>query len=276
MKRLAFLLALVSAGCEVPLDPIEQTDLVYSLSGYLDASADTQWVRVENVSTVAEVSPDALEADVVLTELGSGLEIVMQQKVQTFENGPAHLFWTTEDVELGGRYRLVAQRRADGAETTTTVSIPADGSFEVEVRDGRFTCPTSVTVRGADALADVQARYVVTGPRGRPFRFAYIDEVRDVEDVGFVGSVYPGEDATQMGIDPVTFAGLASAEIVVAVTTDDWPDLFRQTLEDALTVEGFGVENGLGFVGGVVTERRPFVPGINGSPFGPPPGPCRR
>ena len=277
MTRLALLLAVALAGCEVGLDPVLESGLVFSLSGYLDASADTQWVRVEPVLPTAETSAAALEADVTLTELGSGLEAALTQEVRAFANGPAHLFWTTADVALGGRYRLVARRRADGAETTTTVSIPADGSFEVEVRDGRFTCPTAVTVRGATALADVQARYVVATPQGtRPYRFPYIDEVRDVPDVGLVASVYPGEDAARMEIDPVSFAGLASAEIVVAVTTDDWPDLFRRTLEDALAVEGFGVENGLGFVGGVVTVRRPFIPGTNGSPFGPPPGPCRR
>ena len=269
-------LLFVLAGCEVPLDPIQDSDLVFSLSGYLDASADTQWVRVEPVAETADVSPDALEADVVLTDLGSGLEVALEQRVRTFVNGPAHLFWTTMDVRLGGEYRLAARRRADGAETSTTVSIPADGSFEIEVRDGQFACPTEVVVRGADALADVQARYLVARQGGRSFRFATIGDTRAVEDLGFVSPIYAGEHADRMEIDPVTFGGLVSAEVVVAVTTDDWPDLFRRTLEDALTLEGFGVENGLGFVGGVVTERRPFIPGVIGTPFGPPPRPCRR
>ena len=62
---------------------------------------------------------------------------------------------------------------------------------------------------------------------------------------------------------------------VVAVATEAWPAPAGLTLEDVLLdIQGEGVENGLGFVGGVVTQRHPFVPGVTGSPFGPPPTPC--
>ena len=42
MRRALPLIALVLAACEVPLDPIAESDLSFALSGYLDASADTQ------------------------------------------------------------------------------------------------------------------------------------------------------------------------------------------------------------------------------------------
>ena len=62
MRRALPLIALVLAACEVPLDPIAESDLSFALSGYLDASADTQWVRVERVDPVAGVERAAPRA----------------------------------------------------------------------------------------------------------------------------------------------------------------------------------------------------------------------
>ena len=278
MSRLLALLvvALGLAGCEVAFDPIAESDFVYAFSGYLDASADTQWVRVEDVAPSTDPNPDLLAVEVTLTDLASGAVTGLTQEVRTFATGPAHLFWTTADVPLGARYRLEARRLADGATTSTTVAIPADGSFTVEVESGRFICPTVVTIQGAGRVADVQARYVVArNGEALDYRFAHVDRLENDGAGTDIGRVYFGEDARRMNLDPLFFPDLLSADIVVAVSTEDWPAPAGLTLEDVLLdIQGEGVENGLGFVGGVVTQRHAFVPGVIGSPFGPPPTPC--
>ena len=52
-----------------------------------------------------------------------------------------------------------------------------------------------------------------------------------------------GEDARRMSLDPLFFPDLLSADIVVAVSTEDWPAPAGLTLEDVLLdIQGEGVE----------------------------------
>lgn len=272
MTRLGLLLALLGlAACEVPLDPIERSDRVYSLSGYLDTSADTQWVRVEPLARTADGDPEPIDAVVTLADLGGGGEVTLRQRVRTFASGPAHLFWTTADVAPGQTYRLRA-RRPDGAVATTDITLPASGSFAVTVVTGPRICPTLVEVSGAERVVDVQARYVVLED-GAPveYRFSHADTFRRQEDGSIAASIYYADDARVMGLDPLidpAFQGVLSSDVVAAVATDDWPDPTGLSLEEILQIEGFGVEGGVGFVGGAVTERRPFTPGVLESGFG--------
>ena len=277
MRRLALLslgaLAAVAA-CEVPLDPIADSDLVYTFSGYLDASADTQVVRVEPVAPTALADPGLIDADVTLTDLASGATVALDPSVTTFPTGPAHLFRTDAPIALGGRYRLAA-RRSDGAESSTEIEIPAPGSYSIVVRPGPKVCPTAVTIAGAERVVDVQARYVIEqGGRRVERRFSHADTFAVLDDGSLRASVYFGVDALEMGIDPISMEGLISAELVVAISTDAWPDPLGITLEEALQMETGAVENGLGFVGGAVTETRGYVPGVIEIGFGAEFRPC--
>ena len=280
MRQLALLLAgLALAACEVPLDPIEPSDLYFSMSGYLDASADTQWVRVEPVARTVDPNAEPLDVVVTLTDEAAGQTVPLAQEVRPFLTGPAHLFWTTRAISLGGHYQLAA-RRPDGAETTTDVQIPADGSFSVDVVTGRETCPTIVTVSGAERVVEVQARYVVRRDgREVEYRFSHADTFEELGGGAIQASIYYADDAIRMGLDPLLapdLAGVLVSDVVVGVSTNAWPNVAGLTLEDFLQVEGFGVENGLGFVGGAVTERRPFVPGVVVFRFGAEIRPCTK
>ena len=170
VRRLAVLLLLGLAACEAPLDPIAESDLAYSFSGYLDASADTQWVRVEPFGRVNAPTPGPLDAVVSLVK-PDGTVRPMTQEVRTFETGPAHLFWSTEDVVPAASYRIEV-RGADGTMAVAPVDVPDDSALEIDLVDGLIHCPTVVRVSGAEFLVDVQARYVT--PDGRPFRFSKV------------------------------------------------------------------------------------------------------
>ena len=123
-----------------------------------------------------------------------------------------------------------------------------------------------VRVSGAEFLVDVQARYVT--PDGRPFRFSKAESFAVLTGGAIGASIYYGSDADAMDIDLLPDPAV-SAEIVVAVGTDDWVSVGDLSLEAALALAGRGrIEGGVGFLGGVVTKRFPFVPGVG--PFPPP------
>lgn len=55
---------------------------------------------------------------------------------------------------------------------------------------------------------------------------------------------------------------MVRTEVTVALGTDDWPDPLGLDLETALILApSERIENGVGFVGGTVTETQTFVPG---------------
>lgn len=265
MKATPVLLAaLVVWGCEAPLDPIADSDLVYSMSGYLDASADTQWVRVEPFGRTSAVSDAPLDADVTLV-LPDGQRQPMTQEVRTFATGPAHLFRSTADILPGQTYH-VEVRGPDGRQARAEVEIPDVTDLDIELVDGIIHCPTAVFVGGAEFLVDVQARYTVRGS-GRSFRFSKAESFSEAIGERTQASIYFGDDALDMEVPPLPWESGVTPEIFVAIGTDDWLAPSELTLEAALAQAGFShIEGGVGFVGGVVTRRIPFVPGVGAFP----------
>ena len=262
----ALLLAAALAGCEAPLDPVAPSDLAYSLSGYLDASADTQWVRVEpfGASAVAARLEGALPADVYLG-LPDGSRVPMAQDVRAFVTGPAHLFWTTEDVEPGRTYRVEVEGHG-GDRAVATVAVPDVDALDIRLTDGLIHCPTAVFVDGVEFLVDVQSRYTVGGS-GRSFRFSKAESFTEVADGSTRASIYFGDDAALMGVPLLPWQSGVSMEVFVAVGTDEWLAPSELSLEAALSHAGSGrIEGGVGFVGGVVTRRFPFVAGVGKFP----------
>ena len=267
-RALAFVALLGLAGCDVPFEPVLESDLYFSLSGYLDVSADTQWVRIEPLSPTADPDPEAIDAVATLVDLESGTSVPMTQRVRTFPNGPAHLFWTTEAVRPDATYRLDV-RRSDGAETRATVVIPPVEDVEIDILDGETRCPTNIYVGGTDQVADVQTRYTVFRAGGTKYRFTKLESLGYELDGRLRFSAYYGDDAERMGLPGLPLPeDQVLSEITVAIGTEDWPDIVGLDLETALILSpSERIENGVGFVGGTVTTTRTFEPGTITSGF---------
>jgi hypothetical protein len=128
-------LTAVAAACDESFEPTAPSDFAFSVFGYLDASADTQWIRVMPIRPLRTTSPGPLAATVTLEHLGTGRIIQLEDSV--FEFSPTsegafyvHNFWTPEDIEPGATYRFSARR--EGKEPAeAVVEIPRD--YEVEV-----------------------------------------------------------------------------------------------------------------------------------------------
>lgn len=132
--------AVVATACDESFDPIAPSELAYSVFGYLDASTDTQWIRVMPIRPLKVTSQDPLAATVTLEHLGTGRIIELRDSLFRFTSPPdrglgsdgayVHNFWTAEDIEPGADYRFSA--RLEGREPAeAVVEVPLD--YEVEL-----------------------------------------------------------------------------------------------------------------------------------------------
>lgn len=122
-------LAILLGACEVPFEPIQPSNLVYSIHGHLDASASRQWVRVAPIRSSLIESPGPIDAVVTLEEIETGERIAMTDSLAGQAGGPSDTavsgrnFTTTMRMVPGRHYRLTATR-SDGAQSSATVLIP--------------------------------------------------------------------------------------------------------------------------------------------------------
>ncbi len=158
--------AAVVAACDESFDPIAPSELGLSVFGYLDASADTQWIRVMPIRPLSVTSQDPLGITVTLEQLGNGQIIELRDSLFTYsaysdsdlfaEGAYLHNFWTPEEIEPGASYGFSARR--EGKEPAeTVVEIPHE--YEVEVAINQ--------VRSRGATDELR----ITGLKHLPFLF---------------------------------------------------------------------------------------------------------
>lgn len=265
-RRLACVLAAVStlaAGCNDSFEPIAPSrGAQLSVFGYLDASADTQWIRVTPLRPIKMTSPDSLGLAVRLTELGTGRTIALRDSLfrfsreddATFSSTSAyvHNFWTVEKILPGARYRF-SVRLESGDTAEAVVDIPRYYPVEVSVAQ----------IRAPDYIR-------IPGPRHLPFlvktaRFYDrcgwgADSVRlepDSADVRLFGAEFnEGEvdERANCGYVTVTRRGFW-----MAASEASWP------VSDASALAGLGIPeqhsnitNAVGFLGGVLSRSVPY------------------
>ena len=276
--RCALLAAVLLAApaCETSVDPFVESDRYFSVFGYLDAGADTQFVRVSPLRRGVPVSPDPLDAVVTLEHLATGRTVTLRDSVFTYGGGRrAHNFWTAEPILPGATYRLTVGR-SDGAASTATVSVPPappDVGLDTGRSIGVANPPAQViTIDGIAAVADVQVRYVLADGTSR-LAVSYLPAVNRFASGRFVatGNLYEDLRQRTSGACPA----VAAAEVFVAAAEPGWPDFLALSDEELVLPDAFGnVEGGLGFVGGIYGRRVPW-PGLAGL-FGAKQGWCER
>lgn len=254
----ALLASAFASGCDRPFQPFEENRSgPFSMVGYLDLRADTQWVRVMPVRQSLLSGPEPIDAVVTLEHLGSGRTVTLQDSLFQFKDSRldgvsyVHVFWTTERLEAGARYELKAVR-SDGALSTAVVDMPADLEFTflnprdtawVEIRAERV-----LFVETFHTMSTSGGQYGATvGKRQRP------------------PAPTPDPRLHVLAVDGIAPFALGMVdvrrpELRIAAARSDWP--FDASLTDLdATLPGTtpsNVENGLGFVGGVVTWTIPF------------------
>lgn len=260
LYRLRFLLTgliflLLIAGCDNTFEPLQENDrFFFSIFGYLDVSADTQWVRVVPVRESIENIPDMEDVTVTLEHIGEGEKAVMKDSLFTyFHSGEAYNHWVAMELFPEETYRLSAAY-PDGRSSYVEVIMPED--FPTPVLDNE----TMLEVDGVKRLADVRTVYHVLFPLiDQVERISFPkDEISPRPPDGYRINLRPGRDRSYLN---EFFAGgeIIREQIFVASAGPEWHD-FRSLERRIFNLpdEISNVENGVGFLTGVVSKTIPF------------------
>lgn len=251
----------------------ENDQYQFSMNGYLDASADTQWVRITPAREQLETSTEIPEMTVTIENTGTGEVITMRDSL--FQNSGANYlnFWTTESIRHNQTYRLVAER-PDGEKTHATIEIPGELPTPMVVIQTSFGGPTtySVVVDGSVHVADVQSKWYIRLKTPnlvteRTFTFAYRNSADTTETYGgaFTYQLEPEQELEEIErsvlLPPDGEIEVVNRQIYVASTSSPW-SVDVSSMDDltyALPQTFSNVENGVGFVTGIDSKSVPYA-----------------
>ncbi len=269
---------LLLAGCNQTFEPIKESESVpLSLYGYLDASIDTQYIRITPIRYQLDQSFEIPEMNIVLQK-GDGDETIrFNDSLFQFRQGFNVInAWTTEDIQPEETYQIRAER-ADGAASRVSITIPKD--FPVpELFDYGNGCTAVLRIKGVERLVDVQSKWhvdflfptpggvtieekIITLPlRHRAKRIAageyeiFIDTYEELIQIE-KESLVPGGFI----IRPY------SRILFIASGGPEWRDEIASIgdLEYALPEGVSNIENGLGYMLGIVSKTVSYYPSPN-------------
>lgn len=269
---LAVAAVVLLARCDTSFEVFGESDAHFSLFGVLDAASDTQWVRVESLQDSLLLDTKPLDAVVAMTHLASGRRVTWRDSLFRFIGGAAaYNVWTDEPIAPLATYRLAATR-SDGATSVVTVTLP-DTFPDPEINvypfslinlpiSGNVCATTFEMVIRLERLAALQITYHVPTARGavRRYSVSYVLKAERAANGSFEVIVPWVEDLRELaaldrdiGLDELL--GLSAVDLLVASAGPDWPDNALDDETVALPGAVTHVENGFGFVGGVVSKR---------------------
>ncbi len=259
---------LLLARCDTAFNPIQESDFHFSVFGFLDAAADSQFIRISPVRDSIALAPGPIDAVVTLEHLASGRTIPFRDSLFTFQTSLderlAYNFWSSEPIAHEATYRLTVTR-SDGAASTATVTLPPPyPDPELLLPDQRDTPVPSFTAAiratGVERLADL--RIVIS----------FHQQGESLENTGTVTISYLDRVAVVGGNLGVQFRPyndffsrvpgcpiVDDVQVFIAAAGPEWPDFM--TIDDetlALADVVTNVENGIGFLGGVSRKTLPW------------------
>ena len=247
-----------------PLSPGRQA--LVSVFGYLDPSADTQWIRVMPIRPLKTTSPDSFDVSVTLTEVGSGRIIALRDSLIRFTPGPAatdsatafvHDFWTAARIKPGATYRFSATRPGEPT-TEAVVKVPQRFTVTVSLHQPNFS--------------DARDFARVSGVGYVPFSkqmLRFLDGCGSGEDtIPYRAASAENGTATLTPIaDTVGRRGTGQCRVPVVTMRHLWVAAADSTwpAPQEFPVLGLGASerastltNALGFLGGVLTMQVPY------------------
>lgn len=260
-------LALIG-GCDPTVDSFQENELHYSIFGYLNASADTQFVRVEPLRDgMLTRAPATLDADVALINRSTGRTVPLQDSLFRYPGDrTTHNVFTTADIQPTAQYRLVVEG-PNGATSRAQTSVP--DSFPapvVRVPASEPDCSlygrdlALLEVKGIDRLVAVTARYH-TGRREEPWRVHYLADTSNTPDGTVISRIHYDDDYCQIGGGRGEGGTVTRIDVVVAAGAPDWPEFLRLDWEtETLPTTASNVKGGVGLLGGVVTDTVVLYP----------------
>lgn len=252
------------SGCEPAFSPIKEDGRDYSIFGFLNASADTQFVRIEQLrDNLFSDAPSDLKIKAKLTNTSTGQSVMMKDSLfHYYSDGKAHNYYTTFSIDPAETYRLEIIKEETKA--STEVTVPDDfPSPELIAED-------ELRITGIDRLIGVKMIYSViakcTNPPNRKicpeeptinqYGFQHLSDTLHVENGTILASIKQGEDLKQIQTQYSKQGFIVDKiEVMVAAGSPSWPD-FLSLDEETAAVPGTAsnIEGGVGLLGGVVTD----------------------
>ncbi|MEM6336819.1 MAG: DUF4249 family protein [Bacteroidota bacterium] len=269
--------ALALTGCEEGVDPFVDTDRFYTIYGFLDPAADTQFIRVEEIRQLIDPGePGPIDATVSVTENETGTVYAMQDSLVFFDDGTVgHIFFAPFTPLHGYSYTLDVQR-SDGIQATATTTLPEFIRAEINnpatrtLSSGGQIITQTVEWDGVDFTPfRVQVWYRFAGSQPtdafRDFSIAYTgDQLGNFNEDTWVVRIGLTEDQTFLKEEVI---GIPAAQdfpfelygvgMQVTVPDDQWRPPGGVFDEEILSQPGTlsNVTGGFGFFGSVAQYR---------------------
>ena len=261
---------LILNACDETFEPLQENDrYFFSIYGFLDASADTQWVRIIPLREGINQLPE-MDATVTLENIDTGETSVMNDSLFNYQGGNAAWnFWTTMDLQPEGAYRLRAVN-TDGNESTVVIEMPPDFPtpkvYEDQITE--FGVDT-VLIEGVENLADVRTIWSVSdnfSPNNRIFNYPHLQDTVDANPGFFMLEINTMQDIERIARiyhpefnEAMKFFTPQRAQVWVASAGPGWlyfPDIDENiiTLPDGIS----NIENGTGYLIGIVSKTVPL------------------
>lgn len=267
-----FTTILLLSGCDQTFQPIQDNYHVpFSMFGYLDVSADTQWVRVTPVRHQIDISTDVPEMAVSVTDLKTGNSAAFNDSLFLYPDG-RHILsaWNTTDILKPEQTVRFKAERPDGAESHSTITFPPDfPTPRVEIYEESDL--VLLYIEGVERLVEVQVRalaHVKAPSEGWDYIDVFRRPMRRIYQTGtdaFRVQMTPGSKYVlnvrepRAGWDDLEVEYL-DHQIFVASGGPEW----REDLSDLPDIEYSlpevlsNVENGTGYMFGIVSKSVPF------------------
>lgn len=255
------------SSCDQTFEPLAENDQYYfSIYGYLDVSADTQWVRIGTPRETLDDTPDLSGITVTIENMETGQVVELLDSLFTPENFLN--YWTTTDIENEQTYRIKVEG-TDGKSSHADITTPPELPTPLVLENTYAPLGFSVYVDDVvEHIADIQTKwYVILNPETDPIRktytFSYRSEVEHVEVYDGAFTIFAPLEDEEGRIE--SSAGINDYEVVykqfyVAAAGPGWDDNISSIndLEYFINSTSSNVENGLGYIVGIDSKWVPY------------------
>jgi len=251
--------ALLNTGCDPSFNPIKQNDRYFSVFGYLNASADTQYVRIEKLRDgMPGETPSDLEAKITLTNVATNQTVTMQDSVyEYYLQGKAHNFYTTMDINPNQKYRL----EVNGEEGNSSAELEIPDAFsKPEVLDNsKFQ--TILKMQGIKRLVGIKTIYQTcqTCSCDETIRYTYsnLKDTLYMDDGSVKAEIDLLEEKKKIFLNYPENKdySILRYDVVVAAGMPSWPNYADLDPEEVILPDvATNVNNGVGYLGGIVSD----------------------
>lgn len=263
---ISVLVVLAFAGCDDSFQPLQQDEQYsFSIYGYLDASADTQWVRVTPAREQLHMPPEIPEMYITLEHLESGATKVMNASLIEFifpTGFNAINAWSDMALEPRQSYRLKAER-PDGKSSSVTVTLPEDFPTPRLRQIPGFDNSYILYINGIDRLVSIEVRrlYRIRWA-GRVFeKFSSVQFRNRADRVGpGEYTLYISPSGTPGPLPEGAVIENIRQQIFVVSGGPEWDEeiISLDDLSYFLPDVASNVEDGIGYLVGIISKSIPF------------------